>query len=74
MLRELVKLLDRHGDGRVLLSLVGDQFNGFPFRLRVPGELLEPTSLYEDFNRILQMDLFISKVSMCLPVILANEG
>jgi hypothetical protein len=57
---ELIELLDRHCDSQVLLFPVGDQFDDLPFRLRVLGELLEPTSFYEDSNHILHIDAVIS--------------
>jgi len=62
--RELFELLDRHGDGRVLLFSIGNEFDGLSFWLWVLSELHEPSSLYEHLNCILQMDAVIGHVAM----------
>jgi len=64
VLRECVELFDRHGDGRVLLFSIGYMFDGLSFRLGVLGELLEPSSLYEHFDGILQFDAIVSRVAV----------
>ena len=55
----LVELFDDHGDGWVLFFSVVDEFDGLSFRLGVLGELLEPSSLYEHFDCVLQVDAIV---------------
>jgi len=57
-----------HGHGNYLVRFIaiGDEFNSIFLRLRVLDELLEPPSLDEEFDSILQMDAVISKVFVAL--------
>jgi hypothetical protein len=53
-----------HGDGFARLRTVTDELDGLPFFLWVLNELLEPSSLDEELNAILQMDAVIGGVIM----------
>jgi len=57
-----------HGHGNCLASFgaITDEFDGFSLRLGVLNELFEPSSLDEEFNRILQVDAVISGVPVAL--------
>jgi len=64
VLKECFELFDRHGDGRILLFSIGYELDGLSFRLGVFGELLEPSSLYEHFDCIFQVDAVVGHVTV----------
>jgi len=47
-------MLHRHDDYLASLCAIADEFNALPFWLGVLDEMLEPSSLNEEFNGILQ--------------------
>jgi hypothetical protein len=64
VVKEITEVFHRHGDSSPLLRTVTDELVSFPFCLWIFHELLEPSSLDEEFNGILQMDPVIGDVPM----------
>jgi len=58
----VAQLFKRHCHYLVRRGAIGDEFDSLSFRLGVLNELLESSSLDEEFNCILQVDAIVSHV------------